>query len=172
MAKATELLRRRLRFIHFTLLTIQHLLMGSRMAAHDAYHSLVQADKDIESGTISFGLKPGNPLYDKEFHYGLPTREELRKMNAEQLEEALRECAEPTFGAAREDPEDRESRIIHWMPSDVRWLHMTLIQNEIDRRSERKYRLSTLSLAVAAILISVAALIVITCVPPGGSSTG
>ena len=49
---------------------------------------------------------------------------------------------------------------------------MTLIQNEIDRRSERKYRLSTLSLAIVAIAISVAALIVTTCAASVGSSTG
>ena len=153
-----------LRLIHFSMLTIQHLLMGSRMAAHDAFQALVQADKDMESGITSFGFTLGNPLYDKNFHYGLPTREELQNMTREQLEEALRECADPMFGAAHEDPEDEKSRIIHWMPTDIRWLHMTLVQNEIDRRSDKRNRQNTIFLACVAIGISVAALTVTTLV--------
>ena len=158
MPRVIELLNRRLRLIHFSMLTTQHLLMGSRMPRFDAYRELAQTDKDIKSGSTSFEPRPGNPLFDKKFHYGLPTSEELRKMSPEELEEALRECAGPLFGADREDPDDEKSRVIHWMPTDMRWLHMTLIQNEIDRRSQRKNRWDTFFLASVAIGISTAAL--------------
>ena len=172
MPRVMELLNRRLRLIHFSMLTTQHLLMGSRMPRFDAYRELAETDKDIKSGTISFEPKPGNPLYDKEFHYGLPKRGELRKMSPEELEEALRECADPLFGAVREDPDDEKSRVIHWMPTDMRWLHMTLIQNEIDRRSQRKNRWDTVCLASVAVGISAAALIVTTLSALGILSTG
>lgn len=159
MPRMMELLNRRLRLIHFSMLTTQHLLMGSRMPRFDAYRELAQTDKDIKSGSTSFEPRPGNPLFDKGFPYGLPTSEELRKKSGRQLEECLRKCADPLFGALREDPDDEKSRITHWMPTDTRWLYMTLIQNEINRRSERNYRLLTLLLALLAIGISVAAFV-------------
>ena len=166
-----ELLNRRLRLIHFSMLTTQHMLMGSLMPRMDAYRELAQTDKDIKSGTTSFEPRPGNPFFDKEFHYGLPTSEELREKSGRQLEEYLRKSADPLFGAVREDPDDENSRITHWMPTDTRWLHMTLIQNEINRRSERNYRILTLSLALLAIGISVAAFVASTLVTPGVPST-
>lgn len=154
-----ESFNRRLRLIHFSILTIQHLMLGSRLPQNDAFKDLVESDKNIDSGTISFGPTLGNPLYDKKFHYGLPTKTELQGFTDDQLDDALREAADPTFGAFRENSDDPESRIIHWMPTDIRWLHMTLIENEINRRSDVENRRHTYFLAYTAIGISVVAIL-------------
>lgn len=75
----------------------------------------------------------------------------------EQPEDTLGERTDPMCGAVIEDPEEENIRIIHWMPTYIRWISVTPIQSERDRRPEKRNRRHTMLSACIPIRISMTA---------------
>ena len=78
-------------------------------------------------------------------------------MSDDLLSQALHEAVDAKFGAIHEDPNDTNSPIIHWMPTDIRWARIMLIQREMDRRNQKRIQRWTWVLSVIGVATSITA---------------
>ena len=150
-----EQLHLRLQYMHFSLLSIQHAVSGSRHPAFDALAQWEQSEKGIRNNYVEIPLTDPNP----EVHYSLPSDADLRSLSDDLLSQALDEAVDARSGAIHEDTNDPTSPIIHWMPIDVRWARIMLIQREMDRRDRKKIQWWNWVLSAIGVVTSVFAVI-------------
>ena len=143
----------RLKYLHFTLLTIQKAVSGSRRPEMDAMDQWLEAEKAIRNGAFTTPFAGSGPVV----HHSLPSDADLRAMSDDDLSQALHESVDAKFGAIHEDPSDPNSPIVHWMPTDTRWANIMLIQREMDRRSQKKIQRWNWALSAIGIGVGIAA---------------
>ena len=156
MDSEDQQMRLRLMHLHFTLLTIQKAVSGSRLPEMDALKEWQEVEKAIRNGIFETPTAR-SVKSDSDVHHSLHSESDLRTKSDDELSQVLREFADARFGAIHEDPNDLNSPIVHWMPTDIRRANIMLIQREMDRRSQKKIQRWNWALSAIGIGVGIAA---------------